>query len=100
MRTDQAPVRRAETDVSEAAAVGGSSATLQQVGAGGVPKPGRHTTPLMSQHKLDELLEEASEIQRLPLPPDERHPSSSQHTGRIRSSHYSLRREPSVDYTQ
>lgn len=41
--------------------------------------------------QLDELLEEAGEIQRLPLPPDERHPSSSHHTGRIRSSHYRCR---------
>ena len=40
------------TQVSEAEPAGGSAATLQQVGVGGVPKPGRHTTPLMSQHKV------------------------------------------------
>lgn len=37
--------------------------------------------------QLAELLEEAEEIQRLPLPPDERHDPPPP-AGRIRNTHY------------
>jgi hypothetical protein len=71
---------------SSSTAATGATAAMQEARNADYLRPASATGA-----QLDELLEEAIEIQRLPLPPDERHPSSSHHSGRIRSSHYRCR---------
>lgn len=49
--------------------------------------------------RVEELLDDAREFEQQPLP-DHDNQSPPQESGRLRSTHYALRREPSVDYTQ